>query len=128
MTTTTSILEQEYMEPDRPYSQKELQFNRERVMKMLRVGTTRAHHKRCDHFYNVKIHGRKEKEIKEEKDCDVGNCSVCWKFNKTPRHLKTIARSLISAYCTDFYESSTYLSFDNVDIETTFYKWLYEEI
>jgi len=124
---TTSILEQDYVGPDRPYSQRELQYNRNRVFRTLRVGSTRAHHKRCDHFYFVKEHGRKEKEIKEANSGDVGNCSVCWKFNKTPRNLKARARNLTNAYSARFFELPKYLTYDDVDMETVFYKWLYEE-
>lgn len=124
---TTSILEQEYIEPDRPYSQRELQYNRNRVFRSLRIGKTRAHHKRCDHFYYVKENGRKEKEIKETKNEDVGNCSVCWKFNKTPRRVKARARNLINSYCSQFYDPPKYMSYETSDLETIFYKWLYEE-
>lgn len=124
---TTSILDQEYIEPDRPYSQKELQHNRNKLFRVLRVGSIRAHHKKCDHFYLVKNNGRKEKEIKEAESGDIGNCSVCWKFNKTPRHLKTKARGLIDSYGKRCFNKPTYLSYDDVDVETVFYKWLYEE-
>jgi hypothetical protein len=123
-----SILEQDYIEPDRPYSQKELQYNRNKVFRALRVGKTRAYHRRCDHFYFVKEHGRKEKEIKEAKSDDVGNCSVCWKFNKTPRNLKTTARNLTNEYQKRFFEPNTYFTYEDVDLETTFVKWLYEEL
>jgi hypothetical protein len=123
---TTSILEQEYVEPDRPYSQRELQYNRNIVFNTLRIGKTRAHHKRCDHFYYVKDHGRKEKEIKEVNSEDVGNCSVCWKFNKTPKHMKTTAKNLTNEYCKKFYDPPKYLTYEDVDLETTFVKWLYE--
>lgn len=125
---TTSILEQEYLKPDRPYSQRELQYNREKVLRTLRIGKVRAHHKRCDHFYYVKENGRKEKDIKEAKSGDVGNCSVCWKFNKTVRHLKTPARNLINSYCSVFFDQPTCLTYENVDLETVFYKWLYQEV
>jgi len=125
---TTSILDQDYIEPDRPYSQKELQYNRDIVFRGLRIGKVRAHHKRCDHFYFVKEHGRKEKEIKDANSGDVGNCSVCWKLNKTQRRLKTKAHNLTASYCTTFYEQPSYVTYGDVDIETIFYKWLYEEI
>ena len=125
---TTSILEQDYVEPDRPYSQKELQYNRDRVFRTLRVGPIRGYHKRCDHFYYVKEHGRKEKEIKEAKSEDVGNCSVCWKFNKTPMHLKASARNLTNEYQKRFNKTPTYLTYEDVDLEITFVKWLYEEL
>ncbi len=124
---TTSILEQEYIEPERPYSQRELQYNREKMFRTLRIGTVRAHHKKCDHFYCVKEHGRKEKEIKDANSGDVGNCSVCWKFNKTPRNLKTRARSLLNSYGSRYFETPSYLTYDDVDMENIFYKWLYEE-
>jgi hypothetical protein len=124
----TSILEQEYMEPDRPFSQRELQYARTKLFRTLRIGSTRANHNQCRHFYFVKEHGRKEKEIKDAKSEDIGNCSVCWKFNKTPRHLKVIARSLTDDYCKRFFEPQKYLTHDGVDLESTFYKWLYEEM
>lgn len=123
----SSILEQEYIKQDRPFSQKELQYNRNKVFRKLRIGTTRAHHKRCNHFYYVKDNGRKEKEINEAKSNDSGNCSVCWKFNTTPKHLKTRARNLIDEYCRTFYETPTHLTHADVDLETSFVKWLYEE-
>ena len=124
---STSILEQEYVEPCRPYSQRELQFNRECLFRTLRVGKVCAHHKRCDHFYLVKENGRKQKEIEEKKSEDVGKCSVCWKFNKTPQHLKSRARSLINEYCNTFYKPLDFLSYENADLESAFYRWLYEE-
>ena len=124
---TSSILEQEYVAPDRPYSQRELQYNRNKVFSMLRIGSTRAHHKRCDHFYFVKEHGRKEKEIKEANSEDVGNCSVCWKFNKTSRHLKDTARKLVDEYHKRYYEQPKYLTYEDTELEETFIKWLYEE-
>lgn len=125
---TTSILEKEYMEPDRPYSQKELQYNRNKVFRSLRIGSTRANHKKCGHFYFVKENGRKEKEIKEAMSEDVGNCSVCWKFNKTPRHLIVAARNLTEEYCKRYYDPPTYLTYENVELEISFFKWLYEEL
>lgn len=123
---TTSILENKYIEPERPYSQRELEYIRSNNFRSLRVGNVRAHHKKCDHFYYVKENGRKEKEMKEQKRSDVGNCSVCWKFNKTPRHLKKYARDLIDEYCHTFFDEPKILSYRKVDTETIFYKWLYE--
>jgi hypothetical protein len=123
----TSILEEEYIEPNRPYSQNELQYNRNKAFRALRIGTTRAHHKRCGHFYYVKENGRKEKEIKEANSVDVGNCSVCWKFTKTPSHLKTIARNMSDQYCKKCYDTPKYFTYEDTDLEITFVKWLYEE-
>lgn len=123
----TSVLETKYVEPTRPYSNNELIFMREKLYKTFRLGKTRAHHRRCDHFYLVKENGRKEKEIIENKSNDTGNCSLCWKLTKTPRHLKEAAKGLINIYSREFYEESKSLTYDKLDIETSFYKWLYEE-
>tara|TARA_Y100000389_G_scaffold61028_1_gene57148 strand:+ start:4380 stop:4754 length:375 start_codon:yes stop_codon:yes gene_type:complete len=123
---STSILDQEYNEQNRPYSQNELHFKRENLFSRFRIGKVRACHK-CNHFYFVKENGRKEKEILEYKNEDCGNCSVCWKLNKTPRHLKAKAKSLVDAYCDRFYEFPSFLSYDDSDVEIVFYKWLYEQ-
>jgi hypothetical protein len=122
--STSSMLEKEYY---RPYSQNELQYKREIVLNSLKIGSTRAHHIRCDHFYCVKDKGRKEKEIKEAKKDDIGNCSVCWRFQKTPRHLKEDARELICSFKEMCFSTSRHLYYMDVDIETKFYKWLYME-
>jgi len=126
--TTQSVLEETYVEPQRPYSQNELQHIRERNFRTLRVGDTRVHHKRCDHFYYVKHNGRKEKKAKESGFEDVGSCSVCWKFNKTHRNLKNKADSMLGEYRRVFFNNPDYLSYDNVDVENIFYRWLYEEV
>ena len=123
---STLILEEKYNEPNRPYSQNELYFNREILFSSFRIGKVRAYHK-CNHFYFVKENGRKEKEILEKKNDDCGNCSVCWKLNKTPRHLKEKAKCIIDAYCETFYNFPEFLSYDNADLEIVFYKWLYEQ-
>lgn len=123
---TTSILEQDYVEPERPYSLKELADKRAQVYRSLRLGQTKANHRRCGHFYLVKENGRKEKEMREQGSNDIGNCSVCWKLNKTDRHLKLRARNLVQTYTDAFYNEPKYLTYDNLDLETVFYKWLYE--
>lgn len=127
MTTTLSVLEMEYNEPTRPYSQKELTNMENRLYKYLRLGKIRAHHSKCDHFYLVKENGRKEKEIIEKDDVNAGHCSVCWKFGKTPKYLKNPARNLIEEYSKEFFESNDKLTYSNVDLENSFYKWLYLE-
>lgn len=123
---STSILEHEYNEQTRPYSQNELHFKREKLFSKLRIGKVRAYHE-CNHFYFVKENGKKEKEILESGNEHCGNCSVCWKLNKTPRHLKAKAISLIDAYCNRFYEFRSFLSYDDSDVEIVFYNWLYEK-
>ena len=122
-----SILESEYVEPERPYSQNELKYNRERLYRSLRLGKIRAHHRRCDHFYFVRRNGRKEKEIEETGSADTGNCSVCWKLGKTPNRLRSEATGLVEQYSRAFYEEPEYTTYGRLDLETIFYRWLYEE-
>jgi hypothetical protein len=122
-----SILEQDYIEPTRPYSQKELRYNRNKLLRALKVGKIRASHSKCNHFYNVKEYGRKEQEIKDNGTNDVGNCSVCWKYNKTPRYLRDRVDNLIHSYTSNFYKPQDILSYEKLDIELSYYKWLYDE-
>lgn len=123
----SSVLEQEYVEPSRPYSQNELQHLRTMLYKSLRLGKVRAQHKNCNHFYLVKENGRKEKEMQEQKSLDVGNCSVCWKQKKTPRNLNTEARNMVNQYCNAFLEEPKYMTYNLMDLEAIFYTWLYTE-
>jgi hypothetical protein len=124
---TTSILEQDYIKPDRPYSQSELKYNIDSIFRSMRLGKIRVHHQKCNHFYYVKENGRKEKDIKESNSNDVGNCSVCWKFNKTPSYLKNSAHNMINEYNNRCYITPEYLSYENIDLEITFLKWLYKD-
>ena len=124
---STTVLEKDYKEPERPYSQKELNSTRKNNYRVLRLGKVRASHSKCGHFYLTKYNGRKEKEIKESGTCDTGNCSVCWKFSKTPRHLRNAADKLVTFYRDNFAQEPPYLTFDLLEGETDYYKWLYEE-
>jgi hypothetical protein len=125
----TSVLETEYLEPKRPYSQKELTKNREKLYKQLRLSKTKAYHTKSKYFYFVKKNGRKEKEIlQNESNVDIGNCSVSWKLSKTPSDLKNEALHLVNSYMKTFEKEPEILTYDIVDLETMFYRWLYEEI
>ena len=121
----TSVLENEYMEPDRPYSQNELKFNRERLRRDLRLSKHRAYHERCQHHYLVRVNGRKEREMIETKSEDVGNCSVCWTLSKTQRNLKGRAEDLVDHYTQTFETPIKILTYELNDVESTFYIWLY---
>ena len=127
MSQQISVLEQKYSEPERPYSQKELQYMRNSTYRSMRIGSIRAEHNKCRHFYLVKDNGRKEKQIVEQKNNDTGNCSVCWKISKSPRHLKQNALNLVNVYCKIFFEEPKYLTYQDIDTETAFYKWLYQD-
>ena len=125
-----SVLEDEYIDPKRPYSQNELKHMRSILYRRLRLSNMRVQHLRSGHFYNVKEGGRKHKEMKESNSNDVGSCSVTWKLSRTPRHLKNRARALIRAF-EDTFEGEQVSEFKlthfTLDIERSFYIWLYEE-
>ena len=121
-----SILETDLGTQTRPYSQMELLANREQLFKQLRLSSHRASHPRCQHFYAVRSNSRKERDILEGKGSDVGNCSVCWKLSKTPNRLKDQAFDLISEYNLLFEQESEYQHFHQNEIESIYYKWLYE--
>jgi len=125
--TFISVLEKTYIEPQRPYSQKELSINRNNNYRVLRLGKTYADHENCGHFYLTKFNGRKEKEILETKNSDAGNCSVCWKLNKTDRRLRQHAKELVTHYYNLFTHPPHYLTYDMVETEMDFYQWLYVE-
>ena len=124
----TSVLESNYIEPTRPYSQKELRQMQLNLYRSLRLGKTMARHRRCEHLYFVKENGRKEKEMIEKKSNDVGNCSVCWKLGKTSSDLKNNANMLIVSYSNTFYEEPKYLSYENTDLESVFYKMVIQRL
>lgn len=127
MNTSSSVLEKDYKQPERPYSQKELAAIRRTNRRELRLGNVRAEHTNCGHFYLTKYNGRKAKKILETKKKDTGNCSVCWKLSKTPRSLFPAAKELVDFYHHVFQSEPKYLTFEIVEGEVDFYKWLYEE-
>ena len=120
----TSILESDYIKPIRPYSSNELRDMRDNFIKKLNLSNVTAYHKNCRHFYFVKENGRKEKELNENKD-NTGNCSCCWKLSKIPKHLIQKAEDLVNIYSEKFNIYPSSLTYDLLDIEICFYKWLY---
>ena len=124
----TSILDSQYIEPTRPYSNKELEYMHTTLHKSLRLGKTLATHQTCGHFYFTKKDGRKEKEMLENNCNDTGNCSVCWKIGKTHFNNRQKAVNLVQYFSETFYNFPKKLTYENVDLESVFYKWLYEDI
>jgi hypothetical protein len=120
----TSVLQSEYIEPIRPYSQNELNDLRFSLFKKIRLGKEKAYHKKCGHFYYVKENSKKEKEIKENSD-NIGNCSVCWSLSKTQNNLKDKAYDLVGIYTKEFYSDPVNMTYDLYDLEDVFYRWLY---
>ena len=119
-----NILDSEYVKPNRPYSQDELNDMRNALYRQLRLSKDRAFHSKCKHLYNVKENSKKQKEIYENND-DIGNCSVCWKLSKTPEASRYKAYDLIRVYNLEFKYEPTRLDYNLCDIENIFYRWLY---
>lgn len=125
----TTVLESDYKEPDRPYSLNELLDMTTNTHKMARLGKVFAQHQlECNHFYLVRENGRKEKKILEC-GADPGNCSVCWRLSKTANRYQGRATALVSEYMATFSNDvlPEDLTHSIVDLEHSFYKWLYME-
>lgn len=121
----TSALESVYIKPERPYSQHELQDMRTKFSERNYISDVFAHHDKCSHFYRVKKNGKKFNNIISEND--PGNCTVCWKLSKTPHHLYDNAMDLVFLYEKTFKDPVDRMFYDDVDIETCFYTWIYEQ-
>ena len=110
--------------PDRPISQNELLHNRNLNRKKLRLSNVTAWHPKCNHFYFVKKHGRKEKVILENDD-NIGNCSVCWKLGRNNSN-NAYNHELVCNYCYYLNKEPEVLTRDLVDLEAQYYTWLYD--
>lgn len=123
-----SVLEKPCSDESRPYSRKELEVLRKNLLRRLRIGTVYVTHQECNHGYYCKAGGKKEKEARESNGENAGNCSVCWKFNRTPKRLKASAKSLTDCYMnkhlSDFNPPKSYFHYE---LEADFYTWLYNE-
>jgi hypothetical protein len=122
----STILESQYNEPTRPFSQKELKDKQDFLYKKLRIGTVMACHPKCKHFYLTRKNSRKEQDIQANLE-DIGNCSVCWKINKTPYNQKHLAQDLVYHYDKEFSNKNDNITHYRQDLEQVFYTWLYED-
>ena len=127
--TDMSVLEKEYIPQSRPYSEDELEFLQNRTYSNLRLGSIYARHAKCNHCYRVKQNGRKETEILANDSNQIGNCSVCWKYKKTPNNLKYVAEKLITEFHDEFYnlDNPPERNYYIVNLEKDFYQWLYRD-
>ena len=123
----SSVLEIDYVKQTRPYSQSELRDLQTSLFRSLKLGEKFVYHDKCGHMYLTKQNGRKEKEILETGKADVGKCSVCWKISKTPMYLRDKARNISHDYSIIFLNPPKFLSYQKLDLETVYYKWLYQE-
>ena len=124
---STSVIEQDYVPPTRPYSQNELKDMRLRTFRSFRVGKELVIHRVCGHTYFATIGGRKEQEVKTTGNSDAGNCSVCWKIRHMPTSdLGDRAYYIASVYADELPYMQERLEYRTVELERIFYAWLYE--
>jgi len=116
----SSILEIQYIPPIRPYSILELCDLKDKLYRTLKLNKNLFAHHECGHFYLVRIHGKKEKDIVSHNK--HGNCSVCWKLKNTKSDIIHLAQELVHSYSNNF---SDPISYQRLDLESVFYKWLY---
>lgn len=108
------ILKQKYNPPTRPYSQLELIQTEKDFKSKLGLLEKFIEFNDCCHFYLVK-QGVNNTE----------KCGVCLKLKQTDKTLKDIANNLVNEYSSSFSKSPEKLSYDLIDLEISFYKWLY---
>lgn len=130
--TPTSILQKKIDEPSRPYSQDELNTMILKTQRGIGVGKVWACHQKCKHIYLAKSKGKRERNILETKNPNIGGCSVCWKLGKTDKNLRIKANILVYDYmniikCQKEYPSDIILTYDDWQTIRDFYTWLYIE-
>lgn len=117
--------------PERPYSQLELENIRRRTFKNLRLNTEiYAIHDNCKHFYRVKRYSKKEKDIMDGKRY-IGNCSLCWNINNNTGRVANIQdlENDINFYLSFFEDEAINnnkikLTYNAVMVETDLLNWL----
>jgi hypothetical protein len=127
--TTNSIVYTQWNEPTRPYSQKELSDLNKQLFKKLQLSTHYVEHSECGHYYYVKQAGAKYKQLmhslEQENGRDIGNCSVCWKFRKSPKSMWDLCEQFLRYHNEVFRQPRhTYFAYKVYEI---FYTWLYQE-
>lgn len=127
-TPDTSVLMSAWVPPTRPYSQKELHFLRDDVLRSFRLCDSSVFHDECGHSYFIKYNGVKHKALIESEGQNVGNCSVCWKLRQTPRELKYKAMDFVDLYREHFGDpETTTLDYFTLEVFRIYYTWLYAE-
>jgi len=115
----SSILELKYISPTRPYSQKELIKMHENLFNSLKIGSNYVYfNDSCYHFYFTKESLSKNKTSP--------TCLVCKKIKETKKNLLETAERLIEEYNKNFLTKPEKLSYNLIDIENIYYKWIYK--
>ena len=128
------ILDSEFCDPERPYSQKELTDMMFNLKKKLKLSNEKLLYTNNNYIYYAKKYGKKEKQVIENKNNNIknyneniGGCSVEWKLRKTPKKFLYVANDIIDAYMDFEHNSPEKLSYFNIEIFRMFYSWLYEQ-
>jgi len=126
------ILDCEYVEPERPYSQQELEDMLNKLKKNLKLSDEKLKFTTNNYTYYAKKYGKKEKQILDNKknnldkyNENIGGCSVEWKLKKTPNEFYNVALDIVEAYMDFEYNNPQKLSYFNIEIFRMFYSWLY---
>jgi hypothetical protein len=126
------ILDCEYSEPMRPFSQKELEEMIANLKETLKLSEHKLRYKQNNYVYYAKKYGKKEKKIIENKEngildynLDIFGCSIEWQLKKTPNKYKDIANDIIEAYMDFEHNPPKKLSYFNIEIFRMFYSWVY---
>ena len=128
----TTVLNENYEKPTRPFSQKELQSIKKDYIRNLKLSDEMVSHTKTKYKYFVKKWGNKEKTIIENREAgmedyntDIGNCSVSWKIAKTHPQYKNYVKEITCQYM-DTHDKERLTHFD-VELFRVFYTWLYHE-
>lgn len=126
------ILQCEYSEPERPYSQQELEDSIGEIKKRLKLSDQKLKYTRNNYVYYAKKYGKKEKQCIENQQNgieypneNISGCSVEWQLRKTPDEYYNVAQDIIEAYMDYEHNPPEKLSYFNVEIFRMFYSWLY---
>ena len=126
------ILDSEYSEPTRPYSQQELEEMIENVKKKLKLSDVKLEYTRNNYIYYTKKYGKKEKQCLENQkngieypNRNISGCSIEWQLRQTPEEYYHIAEDIIDAYMDYEHNPPEKISYFNVEIFRMFYSWLY---
>ena len=126
------ILQCEYSEPDRPYSQQELEDIIREIKTRLKLSDQKLKYTRNNYVYYAKKYGKKEKQCIENQqngldypNNNIFGCSVEWQLRQTPDEYYNVAQDIIEAYMDYEHNPPEKLSYFNVEIFRMFYSWLY---